>query len=255
MDAHFAALFLQSAAAGAAAGRLIWLKLGRRFPALLAFLVFLAVCDFSLGFVPLTSRLYYRMYLGCVPVYCITSIFAVRELFALTFEDYPGIRTGGRWVMYSALVLATGISLAVAIPDVMRERGREANRLLIYSEIIQRSIVFALAVLIIFIVFFLSRYPLNLRRNTYISSAFFSALFLSEGAQLLIDSFQPRLNNLYIDFAQTAFAAICLGAWAQLLQPETGASRPRSTFATAQADHLIEQLQSLNQVLSRASRW
>ena len=129
-----------------------------------------------------------------------------------------------------------------------------AAAILIYSEIVQRSVVFSLAILILTILYFLSRYPLRLPQNTYISSAFFSALFLSEALQLLIDSLQPLLSNFYLDSVQTAFAAVCLGAWAGLLQPEKAAAPSRVSFTSAHEAQLLEQLESLNQILARAAR-
>src|SRR5437762_1938363 len=123
MDLHFVNLFVQSAAAAAVAGRLVWLKLAWRFPALFVFLVLLALSDLSLSLISLQSRLYFRIYVAEVPVYCISSIFAVRELFALVFENYPGIRTAGRWAVYTALALAGVISMFAAAANVFGQRG------------------------------------------------------------------------------------------------------------------------------------
>ena len=73
-----------------------------------------------------------------------------------------------------------------------------------YFEVAQRSIVFSLAVVIIAIIFVLSKYPLHLGRNTYVSCAFFSVLFLSEAVQLFVDAMMRELYNRYVDWTASA---------------------------------------------------
>jgi hypothetical protein len=99
----------------------------------------------------------------------------------------------------------------------------------------------------------LSRYPLELTRNTCVSGAFFSALFLSDAARLFIDSMNSRLYVLAVDWGQGIFAFFCLLTWTVLVQPE--APKPaKIKFSTPADDHLLEQLASLNQLLGRTVR-
>ena len=254
MDLHSATEFLESAAATSAVGRLIYLGLGRQFPALMAYLLFLAVSNFVYGILDWTSALYFWTYLFLVPLECILSVVAVRELFALVFNNYLGIRTVGRWSMYAAIVVATAASVVLTRLSWSRGALGRSFSHFFYWEVSQRSVVFTLAVIIATILFVLSKYPLRLGRNTWISSAFFCALFLSEAVRLLIDSLDPALRNPYVDWSQSIFIALCLGSWASFLRPETAPAPARVAFSTPHEDHLLKQLESLNQLMGRAAR-
>jgi hypothetical protein len=238
----------------AAVTRLLRLNLGKRFPALLAYLAFIAVINLGLGFLNPASAFYFWSYIVLEPLKCVFSIFAVREIFSLTFHDYPGIRTVGRWVMYAGVALALGISLLLTgFFWSGTARGR-AHSHLYYFEISQRSVVFTLAVVIAAVLIFLSKYPMRLGWNTRVSSAFFSILFLCEAAQLLIDSVSPRLYNLAVDWSANFFVVLCLIGWTVLLQPETERVPAQIRFSTPREEYLLQQLNSLNQLMTRAAR-
>ena len=248
MDANRIANFLESATAALTVGRLIQLKLVWRFPSLVAWLTAIACGVFALSFISQQSPLYFRMWLVVVPVENIFGVIAVRELFALVFRDYPGIRSVGRWGMYGGLVVAASGSIA------FRRTTERGSLLLFNAEVLQRSVVFSLAVVILLILFFLSRYPLRLSQNTYIFSSFFSAIFLSEALRLLVDSFDLRLNNPAVDLIEAIFVSICMVLWASLMQHADTPVPERVRFSSPQEDHLLEQLASLNHMLSRAGR-
>jgi hypothetical protein len=253
MNLDAASEFVQATAATAAAGRLVYLGLERRFPALLAYLIFTVVSTVCYSLFSTTSRLYFWIYILLLPLDSIFSIFAVRELLMLTFDNYPGIRTIGRWAMYAGTGLSVAVSLVLTrVFWAVGASGRQKWGLF-YFEVAQRSIVFSLAVVIIAIIFVLSKYPLHLGRNTYVSCAFFSALFLSEAIELFVDALTRELFNRYADWTADFVIAFCLVGWAALLRPQTAAVA-RVAFADPQEDHLLQQLDSLNQLMSRAAR-
>src|SRR5580698_4807625 len=177
MDANSAIEFMQSAAAATAVARLTQLKLEKRFPALFCWLILLTVSEFCFTILSQKSPLYFWMYVGAEPLACIFGIFAVRELLGIVFVAYPGIRSIGRWFTYLGVGLAVIISLASML--LTRDLSH-ASIHLYYIEVLQRSVVFALAVVIISVLFALSRYPLHLSWNSVISSVFFSSIFLSD---------------------------------------------------------------------------
>lgn len=196
---------------------------------------------------------YFWMYVVCLPSRNVLSIVAVRELFALVFEDYPGIQTIGRWAMYAGIALSIAASVAIA---GIFWRGGAGGRdgFLFYLEVVQRSVVFSLAVVISTILFALSRYPLHLERNTYLSTLFFSSLFLCDATQLLIDSLTPDLYNHFVDRSECIVIAALLSVWAVMLRPESQADGPRANPSTPGETHLMEQLDSLNAFLDSAGR-
>ncbi|HWF11141.1 MAG TPA: hypothetical protein VG297_21880 [Bryobacteraceae bacterium] len=238
----------------AAVARLIYLNLARQFPVLLTFLVFLAAIDIGFGLEDQRSALYFWSYIVLEPLECIFGIIAVRELLALTFSDYPGIRTVGRWSMYAGIALSLTLSLlATGFFWSGGALGR-AHSHLYYLEISKRAVVFGLAVVIVTILLCLSRYPLHLGRNTLVSSLCFSALFLSEAARLLLDSLMPKLHNHFVDGVESGFIFFCLIGWAVFLRPESATAAPQIHYSSAGEDDLLRQLNSLNALLARAAR-
>lgn len=249
MDPHVTAELIQAAGAVAASARLVSAGLRKHFLALLSYLVFLAVLNLVLGLENAQSLLYFYSWVVLEPLKCVFSVLAVRELFTLTFENYPGIRTTGRWAIYSGVTLAVSISLTATI----WAGGAHGRSKIFYFEACQRWVMFTLAVVIGAILWSLSRYPLHLRRNTLVSSICFSALFLADACRLFIDSLAIYLYNLPIDRTESVFACVCLLTWAVLLKPDE-IIPTRITFSTPREDHLLEQLSALNQMMDRAAR-
>jgi hypothetical protein len=254
MDPNAVANLIQTLAAGGVAARVVHLNLEKRFPALLAYVGFLAVINLGFGLLNPVSALYFWSYIAVEPLKCVFSILAVRELFSLTFHDYPGIRSFGRWVTYAGVALALGVSLALTRLFWNGGAAGRAHSHLFYLHVAQRSVVFTLAAVIVTILWFLSKYPLHLSRSTLVSSAFFSLLFLGEAMRLLLDSLAPHLYNLSADWAQSIFTSACLGMWAVLLSPETLRETTQIRFSHVREEYLLQQLTSLNQMMTRAAR-
>jgi hypothetical protein len=254
MDPTAATELALAAAAVAAVARLIYLNLARDLPSLLAYLIFFAGMNLVYGTLNETSSLYFWSYIVLEPLECGLSILVVRELLTVTLNDYPGIRTAGRWAMYAGVTLAVGISLVMTGYFWSGGVAGHTNSHLFYFEVSQRSVVFSLAFVIVTILLFLSKYPLNLSRNTLVSSVFFCVMFLSEACRLLIDSLTPVMHIHYVDWAENVFVAICLVGWSAMLKPEPRTVPAQIRFAPAGEEHLLQQLNSLNQLLTRAAR-
>jgi hypothetical protein len=243
---------LEATAACLAAARLFCLGLTKRQPALLTFLVEAALASFALSSLSTDSPAYFWVFISYVVVNWIVSVYVVREMFALALDGYPGIRTAGRWAMYGA----TGLSVAVcvAITKVFWNGGPRGESNLFYVQVVNRSVVFTLAVIVAAILVFLARYPLHLHRNTYVSTSFFSAVFLSEAAVMLVDNLSPHLYSHVVDRIQIVFVAACFLGWALMLRPQTAAASARVKFENSAEKELLQQLESFNSLLARAGR-
>ena len=252
MDLESFAQRVQAIIACVTAARLLHLGLARRQPALISFLLMTALFLFGLGSFPSASVTYYWLYVAYVVLNWVVSIFVVREMFALVLVKYPGIGSAGRRAMYRVTGFAVAVS--VAITAIFWDRSARGSWRLFYLEVADRSIIFTLGLAVVAIIFFLSRYPLHLHRNTYVSTGFFSAVFLSGAAETLLDSLSPHLYSPWVDTVQIAFAALCFAGWALMLRPET-ADAPVQVYAESPSDqHLLEQLESLNRLLGKAGR-
>jgi hypothetical protein len=242
---------IQAIAALTAVVRLSLNRLAGRQRALLGFLIFTAAFLMALASAHPHSARYFWTYLAGETLNGVFSIWAVREMFELIFERYPGIRTGGRWAMYLGTAAASAVALLVT---AFFRRPHEGSIHLFYFEILDRAVFFTLSVVVVTILVFLSRYPLHLSRNTYVSTGFFSAVFLSEALVLFFDSISNLLFSVQLDVAQILFSAACFIAWAAMLQPETQAAARRVVFESPEEHELLQQLDSLNRLLSRVGR-
>lgn len=251
MVQHAAAELIQALGAVAAAISLIRLGLAKRFPGLLSYLVFFVTINLVFGLQDSGSRLYFYSYVILEPLKCAVSIVAVRELFALTFEQYPGIRTAGRWATYTGVTVALSVSLLATLWG----GGANGRSKLFYFELAQRCVVFTLALVIGALLCSLSVYPLHLSRNKLVSSSFFSALFLSDACRLFMDSLTPYLYDRYVDRTEAVFAFTCLLSWATLMKRENESPAPaRLSFSNPREAHLLQQLTAFNRMVSRAAR-
>lgn len=241
---------VEAAAAAIAIARLISLQLAGIFPALLSFLAVIAATAVGGSFLQPHSRSYFWLYVIETPVYCVLALIAARELFTVVFVKYPGIRTAGRRAVYWGAACAFAASGAIALIY----RGSVVLTHLVYIELLRRSVVLSVALFILFILYSLSRYPLHLGRNVVISSGIFSVLFLSQAAQLLIDSLSIHLYSRSVDLFNVAFGAACTVAWALLLRPEPAKMPVIVKYSSGQEEQLLAQLDQLNRLLTRAAR-
>jgi hypothetical protein len=253
MDWHVLRQFAQSAAASVALARLAYLHLTNQFRALAWYLGLILVSNLFFSALSQHSATYFWFYIVLIPLDAAAGIFAVRELIALIFTNYPGIRTVGRWALYAAIGLSAATS--IVLTRLFSYSGLHPRQKwgVFYMETAQRSITFSLAIVIIAILFVLSKYPLKLGRNTYLCCAFFGAIFLAKAAQLLVDSSKRLLFSNLAETAAAVSISACLFAWGFLLRPETAPAR-RPAVPTAHEDRLLQQLESLNIIMARAAR-
>jgi hypothetical protein len=244
-------LISQAAAAAFAAARLLHFRLRRRYPILFSFLIVSTVLSTVFSVLFAKSHVYYWAYIVAQPVTWCVAALAVREMFALIFKDYPGLQTAGRWSFYTALVLSVVVSIVLA--KTFHSVNSPTSRQLVYTLQLDRYIGITLAVTIGILMLFLSRYPLHLDRNTYVASGFFSAIFLAAGAVKLIDSDSTHLYFHYADYAEVIFATGCFAGWGLMLSAAVKPVPGRPSVNKPREAELLQQLESLNQILSRSS--
>jgi hypothetical protein len=246
-------LISQAAAAAFAAARLLHFRLRRRYPVLFSYLIVSTILSVVFSLLPVKSHAYYWAYIVTQPVAWCAAALAVREMFALIFKDYPGLQTAGRWTLYGALALSVVVAIALT-KTLHASSGAPTSQELVYILWLDRSIGFTLAVTIAILMLFLSRYPLHLDRNTYVAGGFFSAIFLAAGAVKLIDSISTDLYSVYADYAEVTFAAVCFAGWGLMLGYAEKPAPARAAVNKPREAELLQQLESLNQILSRSVR-
>jgi hypothetical protein len=240
-----------AAAAAIAAVRLVTTGLAKRQPMVLSFLIVTALSSFVLSLFALGSNYYYWWYLGAQTFTDLIAIAVVRELFSTAVAEYPGIETAGKWIMYGAVSVSAVASLGLTA--ALWGGGSQGRGHLFYILVLHRSLQLSLAVVIISLLVFLSHYPLELRRNIYISSYFFSGVFLIDAAATLVATLSRRLFSWQVDMGEVALAGICFITWAFMLHREEPA--PRTIAIRTPADvEMLQHLADLNRTLSRVAR-
>ena len=245
-------LISQAAAAAFAAARLLHFRLRHRFPLLFSYLIISAALYAVFSTLSIKSNAYYWTYIAAQPISWCAAALAVREMFALIFRNYPGLQTVGRWTFYAALTLS--VALSVVLVQTLTAGGARNSNLLRYELILDRSIEVTLTLSIAILMLILSRYPLHLDRNTYVASGFFSAIFLALGAVKLLDSLATHLYIDFVDRAEVIFCAVCFVGWGLMLRPAEKPAPARAVADKPREAELLQQLDSLNQILSRSSR-
>ncbi len=226
--------------------------LGRRFSALISYLLIASLRAAILSLITEQSKTYLWVYLAVSPVICCVAALAVREMFTLVFRDYPGLRTAGRWALNAALAVSVIASLMILRAPSSTESLN--SRRLFYELLFERSITFSLATIIIILMIFLSRYPLHLDRNTYVASGFFSAMFLAQAAVRLIDSTTLRLLARYADYPEVGFTALCFLGCGMMLRAASAPVPVRVAVNKPRETELLQQLESMNSILTRSIR-
>jgi hypothetical protein len=244
-------LYASAAIAAFAAVRLVYLGLAKLQPALFLFLLLNATGSFVLIFPSPKSPAYFYTYVIYEAVAWCVNVAAVRELFALILDDYPGIRTAGRWMMYAAVTIATFAFLIVTV--FFWDGGAQGRGGIFYVLSADRYIRSSLAIVIVILLLFLSRYPLHLHRNKYVSSYFCGAIFLMESTANLLDTLSPKLFSHSVDTAQLSVTCLLFLGWGLSLRREVYVL-PEPKIRIPEEDDLLFELESMNRTLAGVGR-
>jgi hypothetical protein len=177
----------------------------------------------------------------------------VVELCKLVLNRLPGIYSLLRWAMYGSVALAITISIMSLLPKIKPKMSFN-TKLMGYWFATQRGIDFSLALFLLLILFFLSRFPVRLNRNILVHAALYTLFFFSGALTMFLHTFfggsKPMTTNLILEIATPA----CILGWVFLLTPkgeEVKASFP--TINPRYEEHALRQLESLNATLLKVS--
>jgi hypothetical protein len=236
------------------AAKLFKTGLYRRYPLFFLYFVFRVPNGVWPLFVDLKSDLYAYIWAWTDPIVLIFYILLVAELYRLVLEKYPGLYTVGRWVMYASVCISVTISILSLLPKLTPEMPQRTRKLA-YFFVTERGIDTALAIFIILLLLFMSRYPIKLSRNARVHAMIYCVFFLSSTLGLLMRGLFGMLLAGPVNTALTAISAASVLAWLILLSSE-GEEVPKvhPYMETPQEQRLLSQLDMLNATLLRASR-
>jgi hypothetical protein len=236
------------------AGKLLFSGLYRRYPIFFLYILLRIPNSIWPLYIDIRSVLYFNVWRATTVIVLIFYILMVVELYQLVLAKYRGLQTVGRWAMYGSLVISVTISVLSLLPRMasMSPRNRNFNVILMA----ERGVDTALALFIILILAFLSRYPIELNRNVRMHAVIFAAFFLSNNISLLMRGLfgipLAETANLIV----TVISTCTVYAWLLLLSPagEEVRSGGHGKIGWEQERRLITQLETLNAAMLRVSR-
>lgn len=194
-------------------------------------------------------------YVVLEPIRNILYILVVWELFSVIFRNYAGLRSLSRWVMGVAAAIAPiGLLLSLAAQGSVYSGHSRYLPVVVRFE---RGIAMGLVVFIIIMLYFISRYPIKLPRNSVVLCMIYSIWLLGDAAVLLSSSFLPKTTGrLIVNTALTTLEIGCNLGWALLLSKagEYQETRVRRDISPELEKALIGELNSMNDLLLRAGR-
>lgn len=253
-DAQFTFFLVNLLLSALAVVRLVANGLTRKYSYLTAFLAFSVLRGAFAVWAPLTPRMYLLTYKVTEPVVWIFYFLVTLEIYTLVFNNYPALRTTGRWVLMTLTTLSAIIALASLYVDVSGSVPAGFN--LRFVHIAERGVTSALALLILSMTGFLLWYPMRLPRNIIVHSLLFSVYFLTKSFLLLGRNVLGLQSAQIVSSYIQLLGAFCLLGWLILLsrRGEEVIVRLRRSWDPEEEERLRGQLTQINAALARFAR-
>lgn len=234
------------------AARLYALGLHTSYPYFFAYLIFQTMRSLALISFSVKSFTFAYIFVYTQPVLWVFYVLVVLELYDKVLQQWAGIRSLGRWALYGSLVIAVSISFLTLIPFW----GKEDSKLLFWVTTVERGVLTSVMLFLFLILLFLSRYPLQLNRNTIVHCVVYTIFFLGLSMTLLVRNVRGHEIMRMLNHVVELISLACYGVWIMFL---TKKGEERTVALHHQADpaaerRLREQLNSMNELLLRAAR-
>jgi hypothetical protein len=200
-----------------------------------------------------TGSLYFYFWIATEPFTWVFHIAVVLELYRLVLEKHGGLYTLGRWALYAGMGISITVSILSLLPK-LKNAGALQSKTMGYYLAAERGVTLGLAIFLVFMVFFLTRYPIPMSRNLIVHIAIYTAFFFSNFLAWLLRSVFGLKVNAQVNLLLGAVSAVCVYLWFFLLTPkgeEVPANLP--SFGPAYEKRALQQLESLNATLLKVS--
>jgi hypothetical protein len=228
--------------------------LHKRYRIFFAYLLFRIPYTMAGLLLDVKSDIYLYFWVLTIPITWAFYILVVRELCGLVLERYAGLKTLGRWFMYVATIVSLTLSVLSLLPR-LTQATPQRSRILYYIYAMDRGVTLSLAIFLVLTVFLLSRYPVRLARNVVVHVVVYTIFFLSSSMTMLLKSVFGLKVYTAVDTGLMALASACGFAWFWLLSAKgEEATVTLPSMDSRHEQHLLSQLDSLNQTLLKAAK-
>ncbi|MCC7174038.1 MAG: hypothetical protein IT159_02490 [Bryobacterales bacterium] len=218
-----------------------------------AFLCFEILRSLILLPIQQNTNLYAWIFLWTQPGMWLLYILVVLELYSLALRGRKGIVTLSRWALYFSLIAAVAISAATLWADLSQPRGRYP--ILAYYSVVERGLIFSLALFLLFITAFLTFFPLPVTRNIRLHTATYSLYFLSSTMALFLQNVAGFRPSFGINAVLMFIALVCFMLWlGGLSRGGEESVSVRGTWQPEDEERLLSHLDRLNAAVLRQSR-
>lgn len=233
--------------------RLYTTGLWRTYPVFFAYFVFRIPNSLWPLLISNRTRTYEDVWILTEPISWIFHVLVVVELCRLVLRHHRGIYSLLRWAMYGSVALAVTFSILSLLPKI-KPRMTMDTRLVGFYFATQRGLDFSLAVFILLILFFLSRYPVRLNRNILVHATLYTLFFFGGALTMFLHTLFGSSGTATVNLLLEALSAACIFAWAALLTCKGEETRDSFIhFSPRHEQHALRQLESLNATLLKAS--
>jgi hypothetical protein len=226
----------------------------RRYPVFFAYFVF-RVPNGSWPFLfDLRSATYGWVWIATEPLLWMFYVLMVVELSRLILEQYKGLYTVFRWGMLASVAVAASISAISLIPRIRPDSPQRSKYFGLFLAG-ERGLDLSLAIFILLILLFLSRYPITLSRNVRVHAVVYSVYFLANTFGFLMRSLFGLQVATQVDLLIMLTSTGAMVAWLFLLSPHGETiPKPENRSTEAHEQRLLAQLESLNALLLKSRK-
>lgn len=239
---------------GVLLGRLFWVGLYRKYPALTFYVGFQLVRTAVGALVTFRTKEFALLYFFTQPLIWILYVLMVFELFQHVLRARPGIASFSKRFMGWALCAAGGVSGATLLLDL---QGASPESVLLENFVVaDRVIHSSLLVFLLLLTVFLSYFPVPLHRNAKIHAAVFSFYFFAKTVLLLFRNMFGAEIATQANLVLRLVSIICLLCWVSLLSKAGEQETVRSSWLSNPEleEKLTAQLDAINNTLLRSAK-
>lgn len=234
--------------------RLRHFRLHSKYRVFFFFVLFASLRSALLMRLETRSALYMQIWIVTEPIRWILCILLVLELYSLILERHRGLYSAGRWALAAALGIALLVSVLIIVPT--SGSAGTISRIYGFYMLAERGLLASLVVFLLLMLWFLSRYPVELSRNVLVHSAVYSVYFIAGSLAILARGVLGYEFALPVNVALMATTLACILVWTLFLTPagEKITRKSRPSWVPGDERRLFDQLEALNATLLRVSR-
>ena len=246
------ALHLLSAAlAGITAGRLIWLRLQRRYRGFFVYLVIRCLRTAILLPFDRRSTTYFWIYIYTEPILWVVYVLVVLEIYWLVLESFQGIYLWARRIVL-ALSLSAALLSGLSLLPTWSATASRSRLVLLYSHL-ERGLTSSLVLFLLGLSAFLVWIPAPLRRNVVRHARLFTLYFLTLSlgwlaGHLAGQEATPLVNGLFV----VANCSALVG-WLIAIDNKGEELPPKLEYASDSEERALARLEALNQALLKST--